>query len=160
MSSAVLAAGVTAAAVCAFAIVRRRRRARHYAAIVERLRDERWVGIEDDLPPDQLDPEDLQWRPRIGSSLAGPEDLEEPVELDFSEFDETDVATAAVTVDMIGGEAEEGMPIDAGTGGGEPIKNRPARSDTPRPSTRPRQPDDFDWLDELDDPSLPPHRYR
>ena len=154
MSGALLTASVAAAVVSSFVVVKRRLRARRYAAIAARLRDERWVGIEDELEPDQLDSEDLQWRPRIGSSLAGPEDLEEPVELDFSEFDETDVSTAAVTVDMIGGEA------DAGTGGGEPSKKGAGPVRTRRKSLRSQQVDDFDWLDELDDPTQPPHRYR
>jgi hypothetical protein len=149
--------GVVAAAITAFAITRRvALRARRRAAFAAAMHSERWVGIEDDFEPDQLDSEDLQWRPRIGSSLAGPEDLEEPLELDFSEFDETDLASAAITVDMTGGETEQDATA-VGRGGGEP--ERRAEGKRRRSSTE-RQTDDTDWLDELDDPSQPPHRYR
>ena len=162
LSGSLLGVGVAAAAITAFSVVRRRARARRFAAIAARARSERWVGIGDDMDPSQLDSEDLQWRPRTGSSLAGPEDLEQ-LDLNFDELEETDVASASVTIDMIGGGADEGVMIDAGSGGGEPSNNPKGRSDREGKSQRsnaPRPIDELDFIDELDDPQQPPHRYR
>jgi hypothetical protein len=143
--------GVGAAALVALmSLTRKRARARRSATARTPAADFMLLDVESE--PSQLDTEDLQWRPPVGVPLAGPEDLE-PLELDFDELEETDLATAAITIDLIGPERERTeVPIEGGEPGAE-------RGDGGEPRSAANQVDDLDWRDELEN-EQPPHRYR